>query len=355
MAAPTAWKLVPVTTRAAGLGAGFVATPEYAQQLLKFVAYWSNFVEKSQTDVEVKCQASADTARFRVVDGAWKFIGLAAQPGQEPAKVEEAAIQFEFHALLLKRQEAELKETVSKPAVIRRGAKNRLVERTIDPAPVKQEAVTHEPEATVEQVAKALPKREDLHNYVIDDGTNRHTLPLTQSKIEEIADRLVDAIVNRVPLRRVPEPAFPHETSPGPQTEPPHSQGTPALTPPSQAELLTYKTVDVDTIVLLVLALFKHVTEAGRPGVFDIRDLINMMATGDAASQVRLPYNSPAYVRFRDHAHEYIERATPAIEDATGKVLHTFGAFVEVGKDAHGKPVKRKLKHFELRDKNWKA
>lgn len=349
--AATAWKLLPVTPRAAGLGSGFVATPEYAQQLLKFVAYRSNFAEKSQTDVDVKCQASPDSARFRLVDGAWKFIGLVAQPGQEPAQVEEAAIQFEFHALLLKREEAELKETASKPAVVRRGAKNRLVERTTDPTPATPEAAPARPETAVEQVAKALPEREDLHNYVIDDGTNRHTLPLRQSKIEEIADRLVDAIVNRAPLRRPPQNPAPVAPAP----EPHDPSQVPGQDAPAEATLLAYKTVEVDTLVLLVLALFKHVSEAGKPGVFDIRDLINMMATGDATSPVKLPYNSPAYVRFRDHAHEYVERATPAIEKATGKKLHTFPAFVEVGKDTKGQPIKRKLKHFELRDKNWKA
>lgn len=350
MATAAAWKLLPITPRAAGLGAGYVATPEYAQQLLRFAAYASNFLEKSQTDVYVKCQASDERAMFRIVDGAWKFIGLAAQPGHEPAKVDEAATQFEFHALLLKRKEAELKETVTKPAVIRRGAKNRLVERTIDPAPGNPETVPAKPETAVEQVAKALPGREDLHNYVINDGTNSHTLPLRPSKIEEIADRLVDAIVNRALRRPMPDPA-PVEPAPEPR-ETPRAPGQDA---PAEATILVYKTVEVDTLVLLVLALFKHVSETGKSGVFDIRDLVNMMATGDAASQVKLVYNSPAYIRFRDHAHEYIERATAAIEKATGKKLHTFSASIEVAKDAIGNPIKRKLKHFELRHKNWKA
>lgn len=352
---PPSWKLVPITPRAAGLGDGYVASTEYAQQLRRFVSYSSNFGEKSQTDVHVKCQASSDRAMFRIVDGAWKFVGLAPPPGQEPGKVDEAAVQFEFHALLLKRTEAEFKETVVKPAVIRRGAKNRLVERTIDPQPTNGEPVPAQPQSVAEQVAKALPDRDDIHNYVIDDGTNRHTLPLRQSKIEEIADRLVEAIVNRgTPPRVEPHVAAP-QASPKETIAAPASPSEPAKTDAGHATLVEYRTVDVDTVVLLVMALFRHVSEAGRSGVFDIRDLINMMATGDALSQVRLVYNSPAYVRFRDHAHEYIERATPAIEKATGKVLHTFPAFVEVGKDAKGQPIKRKLKHFELRDKNWKA
>lgn len=353
---PPSWKLVPITPRAAGIGDGYVASPEYAQQLRRFVSYTSNFGEKSQTDVHVKCQASSDRAMFRVIDGAWKFVGLAPQPGQEPGKVDEAAVQFEFHALLLKRTEAELKETVVKPAVIRRGAKNRLVERTIDPQPTNNEPVTTPPKSVTEDVAKALPDRDDIHNYVIDDGTNRHTLPLRQSKIEEIADRLVEAIVNRATLPRMGHPvAAPEASSLGKAEAPPALPPEPAENDAGHATVVEYRTVDVDTVVLLVLALFKHVSEAGRSGVFDIRDLINIMATGDALSQVRLVYNSPAYVRFRDHAHEYIERATPAIEKATGKMLHTFPAFVEVGKDPKGQPIKRKLKHFELRDKNWKA
>lgn len=337
-----------ITPRAAGLGDGAPLTPAYAELLKRFRAYKSNFGDKGQDEVHVKCQASQDRAIFRLVNGAWAFQGLAPASGQAPpTTVDAATVQFEFHALLLHRNEAEIREQVGKPHVIRRGQKNR--ESSVQP-PAQRPATEPEPTAAVEAAAKAidfaasrLPAQQDLvpfrasHPRFGDVNTF-----VSREEARSRLDLWFRLMQGSLPVTMAGAVLAP--------SDPIDVEAKPAPPP------LEYRIVRKEELTLLVLALWAKAIAPGGRGNFHIVELVDAMAAGNVLGELHVPYNSDIYVRFRDHALAYIPRhVVGMVETQTGKVLDWELDDVKIGVDERGQTLTANVNHYFLRDQKAKV